>query len=581
MKNKIVMGSSSLSASHTLEKKTGYDKLPEALIAILASYLDPQFIFAVLPLLHKNTKQYTKQLLKETRFWKTLYEPPFDIKKSQQDYLNRRINRQVYLLYAAIKVGATHFLLEECKSWSLEIILSILPISFKKNFILLDLLYYSQLPLTIHYLKKSREKSQNLEQEVKNKLLELKDVGFGYLQLPMDELKKIGYWAKEENRSELKSKAAEFSTILKTLKSNLDKDLIKYRNVFTIEELNYLELFLKIVCWDNEDTQEVKCTSENFQKLLFDTLKSFSLRTYYKCIGVEFKPGENPFCESYWSPKINGVLLGVIIGNLRFLEACAIEIRSFFCLHYQFKNNNDVLSKLPEELFNQATRKEHAAVVQFLSEQEIKAKLGTDKITINHHHAINTAIQNENHNLIMLNIAHGGVIALKKKQYPFIKFISDKLSVEIKFLTVIILAQVNTFVEIDAFFERLIQNSYYDLEEIQENSASRKKFNNRLCYLLEAVRFLLILGADPGKIKEDQEKNTFNNVLKLFREESKSFETALEKHQISSLNWYSKDYLTHLSKVCFLDNLSKENYSTTTPELGSVDISAIPGSATS
>lgn len=543
------------------KKESSYHEIGDAVIAYMLFYLNIRNIFNIIPLIDRRNQQLIKRLSTQKSFWQSLYAGPFDIKISQERHAERKINNQSLVLYCAVSAGATEFLLEECRGWNLNIILSIAPPFYKKKkFILLEFLYQSQLLLIIPYLKKSRTKRQPLEKKFKSKFLELKtEASFEYLQLPDDELQSLVFLTEEKNQTELVRRCDGFSTILNNLKLIITEELSHAESKFTPAKLNYLKLYFKILFWNKTDDADAADIS--FQKMLFESLPSFTLN---------FNKGEDeigcrgPLHRAYPPEITNGLLIGVDVGNLHFLEAFSDNIRScsFLTSLLNTSQNPTILNvreklNVQQQLLLEAIRNQQEAVTQFLLEQITQSKQKSSNEDF-FQPLIKKTICNNYYYLTMLVIAHAGGIST---QYEHQEKLLEATDVQYAddLISVITLSVIN--IDMNAI---LRSHKKTLLEKLSANTYLYLKMNHKEKFIslpikLEKIRLLIVLGADFNKFVGNRGESslkaiaTINYILKrsLQPTYTPEIEEIKEVKPINSTHLSAETYIPYLKKISF------------------------------
>ncbi len=573
----------------------------------IMSYLRKNEIFTATLLVNKKFAKFTRSI----DFWLNIYLSRLDMKiHFFSNQSNNYLNKLACLLHDAIKADFFYLLFDTNyqRSWNLEIFFSL-----KVPIISSLILEKIQLSLKLNYLMKAKAKKKGIEEKVKCKLDELKDYGFGYLKFPNDELQTIGSIGDEKNKTQLMQREEKFSKFLKVFKNTINRDLETYKERFVKAKLDYLKLYFKILFWDDE-ASKLDIRSEEFYQLILAPISRYEIDM------DDGSDSDNNNLKPYYSSsgrkKISGLELAVEMGNLHVLESCSKTIQSYLNLRYVFKAKfpETEIDNFPEKLLATAAGTGQEAVMQFLFDQGIRPESDSES-RCHYYAAIHNAISQNRYGPAMLLIAQGAgvhVIPLDGRK-PLIML---RYGQKFRALGLLILYAGNVDINDELFeftllawvarspwgyLERLgatdkseivIGNKVVHdlLEEIRSLiiSAEPKKEKDQIAaavthsirvfrgmnmvmsgfdelsksshypYLLEAIRLLLILGADPAKVNDEKARQVINRMMSIITDQESLPVENKERGENKQFS-PSPQKITYIKNFSFIEEQKKKD----------------------
>ncbi len=370
----------------------------------------------------------------------------------------------------------------------------------------------------------------------------------------------------EKNKAQLTRREDKFSKLFIIFKNTIDRDLELYKGKFVKDKLNYLKWYFKILFWDKSSQLDIR--SEEFYQLTLASIPRY---------GIDMDDGRDPQhneSKPYYSSmtgrdKINGLQLAVEMGNLRPLVACSKIIQSFLNLRYVFKQKlpGTEIDNFPEKLLADASHKGFEDVMQCLFDQGVRPE-SDSKSRYSYNPALCRAISQNQYGSAMLLVAQEGDVNVLPPdgRKPLSQVYHRRLSM----ISLLILYAGKVSIDDDLhgttllthvakaswiYLEKLGSKDKSDtligdniirdlLEEIRllslggesekekakqvnhsmnilrglnmvvsnADQLSEDKFNF-LPHLLEAIRLLLILGADPKKVNDARAKQVINRII--------------------------------------------------------------------
>ncbi len=578
----------------------------------IMSYLKKNEIFTAALLVNKQFAKFTRSI----DFWLKIYLSRPDMKNyffSNQS--GNYLDKLACLLYDAIKADFFDLLFDADyqKTWNLEIFFSL------KAWIISSLvLEKTQLSLKLTYLLKAKAKKKGIEEKVKCKLEELKDYGFGYLQFPNDELQTIGSIGDEKNKTKLIVREEKFSEFFNIFKNAINHNLEIYKEKFVKAKLDYLKFYFKILFWDSESSK-LDIGSKEFYQLILAPIPRYEID-----MDDGSDCGKNNDLKLYYSPsgrkKINGLGLAVEMGNLHVLEACSKTIQSYLNLGHVFKAKfpETEIDNFPEKLLAIAAETGQEAVMQFLFDQGVRPE--SDSTSRYHYYpAIYRAISQNRHGPAMLLVAQGAGVhvippdgrtplcQLKFRPFKILGLLilyAGNVSIDNEFhkTTLLTIAAKSSWqylkmqgskdkseIEVDG---KSIENLSGIInaepkkgkDEIAETVAGSIKVFRGLkrvsnfdkldfesqdrnnLYSLEAIRLLLMLGADPAKVNDEDAKQVIYHMMPIITDQESLTAENKERGEDKLIS-PPPQKITYIRDFSFIKEQKKEDKSTNTTSI--------------
>lgn len=511
------------------------------LLFYLLRFLPIQFFFNSMTLVNKKISLLPKQ----DNFWNSLYEKPFKIKQSWEDYLENRINYQSSLINAAIKTRAFNFLDQEVQNWSLNNIFFICLIpkkyQYKYNNALLELLFQSQISLRIQYLKQASETYKPIEEEVKSKITELQNYKFDYINLPPNELQSVSKCLNDNNIEK------KFKKILSSLGKKLKTNLKNYKQLFSLNEYEYLKLLFKFVFWDSDsDEKNPNKPYDKLKTLLFDPITSYSIEHYCKKFGYDYKSE----CKNTSKSQTNGLWIAIEVRNLKFLQSYSIIFEKSFRQTHLSPMVNKLLTQPTYLLFQSIKIKlNDTALIQFLINCDKKTECPSEERDSYYNSAINEAIRLDLHHItILLLTKENSNLNTVESINHYINLYRDGNYSE--FVSFVIYDNIIPLdKKISTRFRKLATHTHLYLSTALQSQSNVIIYTPTLKKNLEFLRLMLILGFDPSNLVNPNEIKTINYL----------FQCALQNKIIFNLDEIpllyknANTYIPILKNISFID----------------------------